>query len=38
MVNRELAGDYLDRSRKRLVAVQVLLKEKAHADVVRESQ
>lgn len=38
MVNRELAADYLARSRKRLVAVQVLLKEKAHADVVRESQ
>ena len=38
MVNRELAGDYIGRCRKRLLAIEVLLREKAYPDVVRESQ
>ncbi len=38
MTNVRLARDYLERSRKRLKAVAVLLQEEAFADVVRESQ
>lgn len=38
MVNRKLAGDYIERCRKRLLAVDLLFSEKAYADVVRESQ
>ncbi|MBI4601618.1 MAG: HEPN domain-containing protein [Planctomycetes bacterium] len=38
MVNRELARDYLERSRKRLLAIDLLFREKAYADVVRECQ
>jgi hypothetical protein len=38
MTNVRLARDYLERSRKRLKAVAVLLQEQAFADVVRESQ
>lgn len=38
MTNPKLARDYLERSKKRLKAVAVLLAEEAFADVVRESQ
>jgi HEPN domain-containing protein len=38
MTNPKLARDYLVRSRKRLKAVELLLREEAFADVVRESQ
>ena len=38
MVNKELTRDYLERSRKRLLAVDLLFRERAYADVVRESQ
>ena len=38
MVNKDLTRDYLERSRKRLLAVDLLYREKAYADVVRESQ
>lgn len=38
MTNPKLARDYLERSKKRLKAVAVLLAEGAFADVVRESQ
>ena len=38
MTNVRLARDYLERSRKRLKAVALLMQEEAFADVVRESQ
>ncbi|MCB0318454.1 MAG: HEPN domain-containing protein [Bdellovibrionales bacterium] len=38
MNNKGLTIDYLNRSRARLKAVAVLVKEKSYADVVRESQ
>jgi HEPN domain-containing protein len=38
MQNRSLAKDYIDRSRKRLAALEALYREEAWADVVRESQ
>ncbi len=38
MTNPNLARDYLSRSRKRLKAIDLLFKEEAWADVVRESQ
>jgi HEPN domain-containing protein len=38
MKNSSLASDYINRAGLRLKAVQVLLNEKAYADVVRESQ
>lgn len=38
MNNRSLAKDYIDRSRKRLKAIETLMHEEAWADVVRESQ
>ncbi len=38
MTNPKLARDHLERSKKRLKAVAVLLAEGAFADVVRESQ
>lgn len=38
MNNKSLAKDYIVRSQKRLKALEALMKEKAWADVVRESQ
>jgi HEPN domain-containing protein len=38
VTNPNLARDYLERSRKRLRAIETLLAEEAFADVVRESQ
>ena len=38
MTNPKLARDYLERSRKRLKAIALLLQEEAFPDVVRESQ
>jgi HEPN domain-containing protein len=38
MTNPNLAGDYFERAQKRLKAIEVLVREQAHADVVRESQ
>ncbi len=38
MRNKSLAADYVTRARHRCAAVEVLLKNKAHADTVRESQ
>lgn len=38
MKNKQLAKDYLWRSQKRLLAIEVLYRESAWADVVRESQ
>jgi HEPN domain-containing protein len=38
VTNPHLARDYLERSRKRLRAIETLLEEDAFADVVRESQ
>jgi hypothetical protein len=38
MTNVRLPRDYLERSRKRLKAVALLMQEDAFADVVRESQ
>lgn len=38
MNNKNLAKDYIERSKKRLKALQTLVDEKAWPDVVRESQ
>lgn len=38
MHNDSLVSDYLTRAKHRLAAVEVLLKAKSYADVVRESQ
>lgn len=38
MQNKELAKDYIQRSEIRLEAIEVLLKRKSWADVVRECQ
>jgi len=38
VTNVKLARDYLDRSRKRMRALEVLLQEEAFPDVVRDSQ
>lgn len=38
MQNKDLASDYVSRSRKRLKALDTLFQEEAWADVVRESQ
>ncbi|MCW5890171.1 MAG: HEPN domain-containing protein [bacterium] len=38
MTNPDLGRDYVQRARKRLRALDVLLGEEAFADVVRESQ
>jgi HEPN domain-containing protein len=38
MQNQSLANDYIERCQKRLKALEVLLKEEAFADVVREAQ
>jgi HEPN domain-containing protein len=38
MTNPDLGRDYVERARKRLRALDVLLAEEAFADVVRESQ
>lgn len=38
MNNKSLALDYIVRSKKRLKAIETLMKEEAWADVVRESQ
>lgn len=38
MKNLDLAEDYLIRAENRLAAIEVLMKRKGHADVVRESQ
>ena len=38
MQNRALVKDYIQRAAKRLLAVELLFREKSWADVVRESQ
>ncbi|OGQ34264.1 MAG: hypothetical protein A3F16_08005 [Deltaproteobacteria bacterium RIFCSPHIGHO2_12_FULL_43_9] len=38
MQNIKLASDYIERSKKRLVALRTLFEEEAWADVVREAQ
>lgn len=38
MNNKSLAKDYIIRSKKRLRAIETLMKEESWADVVRESQ
>jgi len=38
MVNPELAKDYIKRAKIRLNALDVFMKEKDYADVIRESQ
>ena len=38
MQNKGLVKDYIERAGKRLLAVEVLVREKSWADVVRESQ
>lgn len=38
MKNKSLVTDYIERSRNRLLAIQVLYDRKSYADVVRESQ
>jgi len=38
MTNRSLATSYLLKARKRLLVLELLLREKAYSDVVREAQ
>lgn len=38
MKNKSLAEDYINRSKSRLKALEVLLNEKSYPDVVREAQ
>ena len=38
MHNKRLVDDYIERAGKRILAVEVLYREKSWADVVRESQ
>jgi len=38
MTNRTLAQSYLLKARKRFIVLEVLLKEEAYSDVIREAQ